>query len=87
LVTVVFYLCAFRENDNKWKYVMIFLLANAVLCVVSAVFLNLVDWRRVSQWAEKAVCRSVFLTIWHCILSAEITKTHSFRLLFGDFAH
>jgi len=32
--------------------------------------------------------RSVFLTIWHCKLSAELTKTHSFRLLFfGDFAH
>jgi len=28
------------------------------------------------------------LTIWHCKLSAELTKTHSFRLLFfGDFAH
>jgi len=25
------------------------------------------------------------LTIWHCILSAELTKTHSFRLFF--FAH
>jgi len=27
------------------------------------------------------------LTIWHCILSAELIKTHSFRLLFGDFAN
>jgi len=36
---------------------------------------------------EKAVCRSVFLTTWHCILSAELTKTHSFRLFFSDFAH
>jgi len=27
----------------------------------------------------------VFLTIWHCNLSAELTKTH--RLFFGDFAH
>jgi len=27
------------------------------------------------------------LTIWHGILSAELTKTHPFRLLFGDFAH
>jgi len=28
------------------------------------------------------------LTTWHCILSAELTKTHCFRLtLFGDFAH
>jgi len=25
----------------------------------------------VGKIAEKAVCRSVFLTIWHCILSAE----------------
>jgi len=34
-----------------------------------------------SQWgkiAEKAVCNSVFLITWH----AELTKTHSFRLLF-----
>jgi len=28
------------------------------------------------------------LTTWHCILSAELTKTHSFKLFFfGDFAH
>jgi len=30
------------------------------------------------------------LTIWRqygIVLSAESTKTHSFRLLFGDFAH
>jgi len=27
--------------------------------------------------AEKAVCKSVFLTTWHC--SAELTKMHSFR--------
>jgi len=27
------------------------------------------------------------LTTWHCILSGELTKTHSFRLVFGDFAH
>jgi len=27
------------------------------------------------------------LTIRHCILSAELIKTHSFKLLFGDFAH
>ena len=27
--------------------------------------------------AEKAVRRSVFLTIWHCILYADSTKTHS----------
>jgi len=29
--------------------------------------------------AKKAVCGSVFLTISHCILSAELTKTHSFN--------
>jgi len=33
----------------------------------------------VGKIAEKAVCRSVFLTMWHCILSAVLTKTHSFR--------
>jgi len=27
----------------------------------------------VGKIAEKAVSRSVFLTIWHCILSAELT--------------
>jgi len=32
------------------------------------------------QNRQKAVCKSVFLTKWHCILSAELTKTHSFRL-------
>jgi len=37
----------------------------------------------VGKIAEKAVCKSVFL----CILSAELTKTHSFRLFSGDFSH
>jgi len=32
----------------------------------------------VGKNAEKAVCGSVFLTIWHC-------KTHSFRLFFWWF--
>jgi len=41
----------------------------------------------VGKIAENAVCRSVFFTIWHCILSAELTKPHSFRRFFGDFAH
>jgi len=27
------------------------------------------------------------LTILHCNFSAELTKTHSFILFFGDFAH
>jgi len=39
----------------------------------------------VGKIAEKAACRSVLLTIWHCILNAELTKTHSFRPFFGDF--
>jgi len=41
----------------------------------------------VGKIAEKAVFRSVFLTIWHCVLSAELTKTHYYRLFFGHFAH
>jgi len=36
----------------------------------------------VGKIVEKAVCRSVILTIWHCILSADLSKAHSFRLLF-----
>jgi len=34
----------------------------------------------VGKIAEK-VFRSIFLTIWHCILSTELIKMHSFRLL------
>lgn len=34
------------KSDHKWEYVMIFLLANAILCVVGSILLNLVDWRR-----------------------------------------
>jgi len=41
----------------------------------------------VGKIAKKAVRRSVFLTTWHYILSAVLTKTHSFRLYFGGFAH
>jgi len=33
--------------------------------------------------AEK--CRSVFLKIWYCILSAKLTKTHSFGLFYCRF--
>jgi len=33
----------------------------------------------VGKIAKKAVCRSVTLTTWHCILSAELTKTHALR--------
>jgi len=36
----------------------------------------------VGKVAEKAVCRSVFLTT---RLSAELTKTYSFRLFFWQF--
>jgi len=25
--------------------------------------------------------------MWHCILSAELTRTHSFRMFFENFAH
>jgi len=41
--------------------------------------------QRAKKIAEKAICRSVFFTTWHCILSAE-SKMHSLRLFFGDFA-
>jgi len=33
----------------------------------------------------RVVCRSVFLTMWPCIWSAELTKTHSFRLFYWRF--
>jgi len=39
----------------------------------------------VGKIAEKAVYRSVFLTIWHRIFCAELTTTHSFRLFFGNW--
>jgi len=42
-------------------------------------FINL-KFNPVSKIAEKAVCRRVILTIRHCILSAELIKTRSFRL-------
>jgi len=36
--------------------------------------------------AKKSVCKSVFVTIWHCILI--ITKTHFIQtVFFGDFVH
>jgi len=41
----------------------------------------------VGKITEKEVRRRVLLITWHCILSAELVKTHSFRLFFGDFAH
>jgi len=36
----------------------------------------------VGKIAEKAICRSVFLTIWHCILSA-LQTVFSAILLIG----
>jgi len=42
-----------------------------------------------AQWAKlpkKAVCRSVYLTTWHCILSTELTKRTPSDCFFGDFA-
>jgi len=41
---------------------------------------SIIDSSPVGKIGEKAVCRSIFLTTMHCILSAELTKTHSFRL-------
>jgi len=41
-----------------------------------------------SQWAQlpkKQSVESVFLTMWHCISSAELTNTRSFRLIFWRF--
>jgi len=37
----------------------------------------------VGKIAEKAVCKSVFLTTWHYILSAKVP--HSFRLFFAHW--
>ncbi|XP_057294946.1 major facilitator superfamily domain-containing protein 1-like isoform X1 [Hydractinia symbiolongicarpus] len=34
-----------HTNDN-WKYVMLFLFANAVACVLFSILLNIVDWKR-----------------------------------------
>jgi len=58
----------FREKNFAMKVPIL-----TYACVIS---------NQVSKIVEKAVCRSVFLTIWHRILGAELTKTHSFRLLF-----
>ena len=34
------------------------------------------------KFAEKAVCRSVFLSKWRCISNADSTKTHSYSVTF-----
>jgi len=36
----------------------------------------------VAQSLKKAICSECISTTWHCILSAELTKTHFFRLFF-----
>jgi len=36
----------------------------------------------VGKITKKTVRKSVFLTTWHYIVSAELTKTHSFRLFY-----
>ena len=42
--------------------------------------------RPARNFSEKAVWRSVFLTIWHCILNADLTKTPSSSVTFSGFA-
>jgi len=37
------------------------------------------------QNRRKSSRRSVFFTIWHCIFSAQLAKTHSFRLFLWRF--
>jgi len=45
----------------------------------------------VGKTAEKAVCRSVFLTAWHCLAHFECRINKNLLLqtvfFFGDFAH
>jgi len=36
------------EKMRRWKYVMIFLLGNTLLCIVVTTILNIVDWKRVT---------------------------------------
>jgi len=36
----------YKSNSHKWKFVMLFLLGNAVACVVASILLNVIDWRR-----------------------------------------
>jgi len=46
---------------------------------------SIMKYYPVGKITENAVCRRVFLTTWHCILSAKLTKPHSFGLFFGDY--
>lgn len=34
------------KSVHKWKYVMIFLFGNSIVCVIASICLNIVDWRR-----------------------------------------
>jgi len=51
--------------------------------IASDVFLF--SFKTKTQWAKSPKKQS--LTIWHCILSAELTKNASYDCFFGDFAH
>eukprot|EP00795_Rhopilema_esculentum_P015295 gene15295-6509_t len=35
-----------KHSPHRWKFVMLFLLANTLLCVILSISLNLVDWKR-----------------------------------------
>ena len=43
----LFFTIFFYSSEDKWKYVMIFLLANTLACVTLAILLNINDKRRV----------------------------------------
>ena len=45
---LIFY--SHRGDSHKWKFVMLFLFANALACVVISIMLNIVDWRRVGKY-------------------------------------
>ena len=51
----------------------------------SVLWMHLTSYLSTDTVAEKAVWRSVFLCIWHCILSADSTKMHSFIVTFLGF--
>ncbi|XP_065649291.1 major facilitator superfamily domain-containing protein 1 isoform X4 [Hydra vulgaris] len=37
---------SYKKNPHKWKFVMLFLFANALACVLLSVILNIIDFRR-----------------------------------------
>ena len=43
----LFFTIFFYSSEDKWKYVMIFLLSNTLACVTLAILLNINDKRRV----------------------------------------